>query len=189
MDIATESMVCSKRTRNLYQLFHRVVGILDDSGTKEESLNVVPLVEFDRERHDLVRCEACARYVARNAIHAIRAVVHTVVRQKNFQERHTASVGRVAVADAYAGSVSETALRPLPKGTAARARGIVFCSICEDSELRFDVHTNERTKGESSCILSYWSNAVAADTSVIGTNEAPRFEEASDLFLCLDVLR
>ena len=97
MDVAAESVLRTQRARDLYQLLHGVIGTLDHTGTEEQPLDVVPLVELNCQRYNFARCKARAWCIARNAIHTIGTVVNTIVREENLQKGNTTAVGCIAV--------------------------------------------------------------------------------------------
>ena len=135
VDVAGEAVVAAQRARDADQLLHRVVGRPHHAGREEQALDVVALVELERQRHDLLDGEARARRVRAAAVHAIGAVVEAPVGEQDLQQRDAAAVRRVGVADAGAGG------RPQPLRTAGAPRsarggagGVVFRGVGEDAE-------------------------------------------------------
>ena len=112
VDVAGEAMVAAQGAGDADQLLHRVVGRADDAGGEEQALDVVALVEFERQPSRPPRRVKRARGGVRGAaVDAIGAVVEAPIRQQDLQERHAAAVGRVGVADAGAGGRAEPARR------------------------------------------------------------------------------
>jgi hypothetical protein len=74
VDIALESVVAAQGLGDPDQMLHGVIRRADDAGREEQALDVVALVELDRERHDLLDREAGAGDVRGASIDAIRAV-------------------------------------------------------------------------------------------------------------------
>src|SRR6478609_11335428 len=119
-------MLLAQEPRDLDQLLHRVVGAFEDARAQKEPLDVVAPIEIERELYDLGRLEAGTCDVARAAVDAILAVVAAAVGQQNLQQRHAATVGRVAVTDAHAVGVAQATWGRRPLRAAARARRVVL---------------------------------------------------------------
>lgn len=133
MYVAAKTMLCAQQSRDLYEFLHGIVSTLNDTRAKEKPLDVVAFIKLNGERYHFLRGEAGPRCVAGNAIHAVRAVIDTIIGEQDFQEGNTTSIRRVAVADTNPGTVPNAAFRPLPSGTAARAGGVVLGGVCENS--------------------------------------------------------
>ena len=117
MDVSGEAVVATKRARDADHLLHRLVRRPRHPGRQEQPLDIVALVELDRQRHDLLDAEPRAGGVRRATVDAIGAVVEAPVGQQDFQQRHAAPVRRVGVADAGAGGRAEP-FRPAPASSA-----------------------------------------------------------------------
>ena len=110
VDVALEAVLLAQLARDLDHLPHRVVGRADDAGRQEQPLDVVPPVEFQRQRHDLVDAEPRPLDVRADAVHAVGAVVDAEVRHQDLEQADAAPVGRVGVADARAFGRADAAL-------------------------------------------------------------------------------
>ncbi len=142
VDVAAKVVLDPQRARDLDHLLHRVVGVADDPGAKEQALDVVAPVEVERELDHLLGREARAAHVAALAVDAVQAVVDAEVGQQDLEQRHAAAIGRVAVADARArGGTQPFAVARVALGrAAARARGVVLGGVGEDGKLGGKVH-------------------------------------------------
>lgn len=85
--------------------------------------------EIERQRDDVVSCEAGARHIVRDAIDAERAVEGAAVREEDLQQRHAAAVRRLAVTNARRGSVPA-------RDTRRRAGPVVLCAVSQHPQLR-----------------------------------------------------
>src|SRR5918995_1295857 len=119
MDVTGKAMIDAQRSRDLDDLLHRVVRTLDDAGTQKQAVDVIALIEVKREPNDLVDGKPRPRYVIGSAVDAVRAIEDAVVREQDLQERHTAAVRRVAVANPRRGGLITSRFR-------RRARGVVL---------------------------------------------------------------
>jgi hypothetical protein len=116
-------------------------GIADDARTEEKALDVIPLIEIEREIDDFLRGEARAGDVAGDSVDAVLAVVDAEVGQQNFEQRDAAAVRRIAVTDACTRGRTDAAGARIPlRCSAARARGIVLGRIGEDRKFGGEVH-------------------------------------------------
>ena len=82
---------------------------LNNSRAEKQPFDVVSLIEVDGQLHDFLRREPGASDVARNPIHAILTIEDAIVGRQNLQQRHTAAVRRVAVANPHPLGASESA--------------------------------------------------------------------------------
>ena len=137
VDVAAKIMVLAQRAGDLDQLLHRVVRRGDDARGEEQALDIVALVECERELHHLFRREARAADVRALPVDAIMAVEDAAVRQQDLQKRYAAAVRRISVTDAHALSGAD----PLASGAVAlggprRGTGsVIFRRIRQDGEL------------------------------------------------------
>ena len=143
MNVTAEQLFGTQKFRNADELLHGVIGALDDAGAEEEAFDVVALVELSREEDDFFGSEAGARSVAGNAVDAVAAIVDAIVREKEFQQRDTAAIGGVAVANANAIGIPEAAFDAGTAGTAAGAGGVVLGGVSEDAKLGADLQNLE----------------------------------------------
>src|SRR4029453_15259302 len=86
VNVAPEIMVLAQAPRDLDHLLHRVVRRADDARREEEALDVVPLVESERELDDLFGREPRAAYIRAFAVDAISAVENAAVGQQDFEK-------------------------------------------------------------------------------------------------------
>ena len=84
-DIAAKVMLLAQLPRDCDDQLHRVIRAADDAAAEEESLDVVPLVEIQREPHYFIRRESRALHIARAPIDAVVAVVKARIREQHFQ--------------------------------------------------------------------------------------------------------
>ena len=101
MNVAAEVVLLSEQARYPHQLLHRVVRVADDAGAEKQALDIVAAVEVERELYDFLDSEARSLRIARAAVDAIETVVDAEVGEQDLQERDTAPVGGVAVADPH----------------------------------------------------------------------------------------
>ena len=137
MDIAAEMMVLPQGAGDLHHLLHGIVGRADDARGEKQTLNIIALVEGNRQLHDFIRGEAGAADVRGLAVDAIMAVEDAAVGQQDLEQADTATVGRIGVADAHAlGRAKPLAVAAVPLGGAGRRAGcVIFRSIGKDFEL------------------------------------------------------
>src|SRR5579875_2968541 len=64
VDVAAKGVIFAQGAGNFDQLFHGVVGRLDDAGAEKEAFDVVAAVEVEGEIHHFSRGEAGARNIA-----------------------------------------------------------------------------------------------------------------------------
>ncbi len=142
VDVAGIAVFLAQLPRHFHHLFHGVVGIADDAAGKEQALDVVALVEIQGQRDHFVHAEARPRHVAGDAVHAVGAVVDAEVGQQDLQQRHTAAVRRVAVADAHAFGAADAAAgaRVALARAAGGAGGVVLGGVGEDGQLADGFH-------------------------------------------------
>ena len=147
MDVAAEIMGLAQGAGDVDDHFHGVVGVADDAGAEEQPLDVVPLVEIEREFHHLLGCECGAADVAGAAVDAVVAIVDAEIRQQHLEQRDAAPVRRVAVADARAagGTYAFAIERVSPDGSRAGARGVVLGGVGEDGEFGVEFNGFRRT--------------------------------------------
>ena len=143
MDVAAKVVVFAQATRHFHQLLHGVVGRLDDAAGQEQPLNAVAAVKVQRQRHHLGCGEPRALHIGTFAVDAVAAVVNAHVRQQDFEQRNTAPIGRVAVADSRAFDRAHTfaAQRGSPLHPAGRTAGVVFGGVGQDAEFGDGLHT------------------------------------------------
>ncbi len=115
MDVTGEAVRLPQRLRHQHHLLHRVVGGADNAGGEEQALDVVALVEIERELHHLVHAEARPPHVRRAPVDAIGAIEQAVIGQQDFQQRHAAPVRRVGMADATRRGRADAAGRRLAR--------------------------------------------------------------------------
>jgi len=84
MNVAAESMLRSQVLGDPRQLLHRVIGVLNDTATEKQSLDVVSFVKLHRQIDDFVNRETGTRRVARHSIDAVLAIVDAVIGQQDF---------------------------------------------------------------------------------------------------------
>ena len=119
---------------------------------QEQALDVVALVEVDREVDHLLDGEAGAPHVARAAVDAVGAVVHAEVGQQDLEQRDAAAVRRVGSGRCRCPVVEPTPLpsREFRRGAPAGGAGrVVLRRIGKDRELVLD----RRHRPPSSCSL------------------------------------
>ena len=85
MDVAGKAVLAPQLLGDEHHLFHRVVGGPDDAGGQEKSFDIIALIKFGRQRHDLVDREPRAADVRGASIDAVGAVVQTVVGEQDFE--------------------------------------------------------------------------------------------------------
>ncbi|MNM25465.1 hypothetical protein D3C81_359120 [compost metagenome] len=142
MDVAAELMRLAQFARHLHQLFHRVVGRLDDAGTEEQAVDVIAQVKVGRQFHHFGHRKARARHVRRAAVDAVLAIVQAVIRQQDLEQRDAASVRRIAVANAHARGGAKALLADgiAPGRAAAGAGSVVLGRIGQDFQLVRQFH-------------------------------------------------
>src|SRR3546814_21069244 len=87
MDIAGKAMLLAQYARDFDQLLHRIVFGTDDARGEEQSLDIVALVEIERQRDDFLRAEARTLDIARRAVDAETAVVDAEVGEQDLKQR------------------------------------------------------------------------------------------------------
>ena len=136
MDIAAKAVVAAQLLRHQDHLLHGVVGRADDARGEKQALDIVALVELDRERHHLVDGELRPLHVGRAPIDAIGAVEQAVIGEQDLEQGYAAPVRRVGVADAGSHRRTQAAHIRLALGRAGGgAGGIVFRRVRQDAQL------------------------------------------------------
>src|SRR3546814_18306144 len=102
MDIAGKAMLLAQYARDFDQLLHRIVFGTDDARGEEQSLDIVALVEIERQRDDFLRAEARTLDIARRAVDAETAAVDAEVDEQDFKQRDAPAGGSIDVTDATA---------------------------------------------------------------------------------------
>ena len=74
-----------KRARDAHDQLHRVVGRADDAGGEEQPLDVVALVEIEREVDDLLHGKARAPHVRGAAVDAVGAIEHAGIGEQDLR--------------------------------------------------------------------------------------------------------
>ena len=140
VDVAAERVGFAKCPGDAKQTFHGVVGGTNDARGQEQSLDVVALIERQGQVDDFVHGEACPAHVGGPPVDAIGTVENAGIRQQDFQQGNTASVGRIGMADAVAGAGSDPGAVPgIARGSAGRSTGrVIFCRIGQDRQLIHD---------------------------------------------------
>ena len=142
VDIAAKAVILAQGPRDLDQLLHRVIRAADDARGEEQPLDVVALVEGQREIDDLLRGEAGAANVRTLAVDAIMAVENAAVGQQDLEQRNAATIGRISVANAHAFGRSDArrfARRAAFGSARRRARRIIFRRVGENFKLLTDI--------------------------------------------------
>ena len=85
VDVTAKAVLAAERPGDRDELLHGVVRRADDAGGQEQAFDVVALVEFQREGHDLLHREARPLDVRGAPVHAISAIEQAVIRQKDLQ--------------------------------------------------------------------------------------------------------
>jgi len=142
--VAAELVDGAQRPGDLDELLHRVVRRLNDPRGKKEALDVVALVEVEREIDDLNWREARTPNVGRDAIDTEDTVVRAEVGEKDLEQGDAAAIRRVAVAYAHAIRVTDAFAIAFALGSGGSAGGVVFGGVCEDLEFLLDIHAAER---------------------------------------------
>ena len=137
MDIAAEVVVDAQLLRDQNELLHRIVAGADDARGEKQALDIVPLVEIEREVDDLVDAEPRALDVRGRPVDAIDAVVDAEIGQQDLEQGHAPAVRGVGVTDAHAlGRADALAADRVPFRRPRRgAGGIVFGGVRQDGEL------------------------------------------------------
>ncbi len=139
VDIAGEAMVQPEGSGHPHHGLHGVVRGLGDPGGEEQSLDVIALVEAQRQVDDLLDLEARPRDVGRAPVHAIGAVEKAVVGQQDLEQRHAAAIGRVGMADAGSRGRAYPIFSGAPAlGSRRRAGGVILGCIGEDAQFTPD---------------------------------------------------
>src|SRR4051812_31184158 len=99
MDVAAKVVVLAQAPRDLDNLLHRVVRRADDPRREEQPLNVIALIEGERELDDLLRREPRAPHVRALAVDAISAIKDAAVGQQNLEQGNAAPVRRIGMAN------------------------------------------------------------------------------------------
>jgi hypothetical protein len=155
MDVAAEVLFHPEPPSHGHELFHGVVGSLDDARAEEKPFDIVPAVELQREADDFIRRETGARHPARPAVDAVAAVVDAVIGEQQLEQGNAAPVGGIAVADPGAlGASDASPPSPSPCRAAAGAGGIVLGGIRQNREFALELHhaaglKSDRTYTES----------------------------------------
>ncbi len=142
VDVATEVMFEPQLARDRDNLLHGVVRAADDAGRQEQPLDIVAAIEVERQLHHFIDGEARALHVGRGAVDAIQAIEVAGIGQQDLEQRDTAAIRRIGVADARAFgradafAVSGVALL----GAAGGAGGVIFGGISQDLQLALHVH-------------------------------------------------
>ncbi|MNE37870.1 hypothetical protein D3C80_1317450 [compost metagenome] len=135
-------MVLAQTARDLDQLLHRIVARADDAGREKQPLDIVALVEGQRQVDDLLDREPRPFDVRGRPIDAVDAVVDAEVGQQYLQQADATPVRRIGVADPHAlGRTHPLAVEGVAFGSAGRrARGVILGRIGQDGELssKFD---------------------------------------------------
>ena len=147
MDVAAEVVHLAQRLGHQRQLLLRVVGVSDHAGGEEQALDVVALVDVQRQPHHLFDGEAGAGHVGADAVDAVGAVEHAEVGQQDLEQAHAPTVGRVGMAHAHAARrgahappVARVALGPARRG----ATGVVLRRVRQDRQLLAQVQRDHR---------------------------------------------
>jgi hypothetical protein len=101
MDIAGKAMLFAQDARDLDELLHRIIFGADDPRRQEQPLDIIALVEIERQRDHLLRAETRALHIARRAVDAEAAVVDAEVGQQYLEQRNAPPVGGIAVTYAH----------------------------------------------------------------------------------------
>ncbi len=99
MDIPLEMMLLPQTVQGRIEQFHRIVRAVQNSGTKEQSFDIIPPIELHRKRTDLFRRKGSAGHVITPSVDAILTVKDTLIRKKNLKQGNTPSVRRETMAD------------------------------------------------------------------------------------------
>ncbi len=99
-------MIDSQSASDFDNLLHRVVAVLNHTGTQEQTFDVVAPVELERQVDDFLRRKSRTRSIAGDAIDAVRAVVNAIVCEENLKERDAPTVWSVAMTNPYAVAVT-----------------------------------------------------------------------------------
>ena len=149
MNVAAEIVLLAQHARHFHHLLHRVVRALDDARTQEQAFDVVAAVKAQGEVDHLIDVETRTRHIAAHAIDAVDAIVDTEVGQQDFQQRDTAAVWRITVADAHARG--RTYAFAVGRGALVRSAGsagsIIFGGIGQDFEFALELHMMVFTMG------------------------------------------
>ena len=132
VDITPEIMDFAQCLGDAVHLLLSEIGGLDDAGGEEQALDIVALVEVQREADHLVHAEAGAGHVAGDPVHAIDAVVDAEIGQQDLEQGHATAVGREGVANAHpaVGRADPASVLRRAFGSAAgRARRIVLGGV------------------------------------------------------------
>ena len=82
-------------------LFYRIVGAAHDTGAEKQPLDIIATVKLDGQFYQFADRECGSRMIVAATVDAVSTVVHAMVREHDFEERHTTSVVREAMADAH----------------------------------------------------------------------------------------
>ena len=144
VNISAEAVIDSKELGHAHQLFHRVIGTLNNARAEKQPFDVIPFVKFDGEEHNLFGGKPRPGSVAGDAIDAIAAVIDAIVCQQQLEQGNTASVRCIAVANPDAVGVTQPARNASAFGAAAGARGVVLGSIGQNTQLLLYLHPGIR---------------------------------------------
>ncbi|MNN09096.1 hypothetical protein D3C81_1219700 [compost metagenome] len=142
VDVAAEVVLVAQQPCHTDQLFHGVVGRADDARTEKQAADAVAPVEVEGQAHDFLWGKARPWHVAGAAVDAVLAIVKAEVGQQHLEQRHTAPVGGVAVADPHAvgGAQAVAAPRAALGGAAAGTGSIVLGCVGKDAEFGDELH-------------------------------------------------
>ena len=107
---------------------------------RNSPLDIIPAIKLQREIDHFLNRKSRSRCVAAHAVDAILAIVNAVIGQQDFQQRNAPAIGRVTMADADLGSVTE--LLAIIRSLRSRgcARGIVFSRVSKNRKFNPHVH-------------------------------------------------
>src|SRR5690606_7008977 len=102
MNITLKAMLLAQQACDLDELLHRIIFRANDARRKKEPLDIVALVEIERQANHFCRAEPCALDVARSAIDAEAAVVNAKVGEQYLEQRNAPAVGGITMANPHA---------------------------------------------------------------------------------------
>src|ERR1051325_7909186 len=141
MDVAAKQVLGSQPPGDGNDLLHGIIRTANDAGTEKQTFDVVAPVKIQRQLNNFFWSKPRARDIARDAVNAVKAIVDTIIREQNFEQRNTTPIRGVAVTNAGSSGRSNTA-RPGVSGDrpAAGTRRIVLGCVSENGEFTFQFH-------------------------------------------------
>lgn len=148
VDVTAEAVIQAECPGDANKAFHCVVGAFQDTGTQEQSFDVIALIELNGEIDEFPRGEGCAGNVVACAVGAVGTVENAEIREKHFQQGDASPVFGERMADAAGYSRAESLSGRLTGASAGGTRDVVSCSSGQDFKLLKEIHVTPRTTTE-----------------------------------------